>query len=598
MMRKFSVFLMVLVVLSLMISACQPTPAAPQQTQEPNAGAPQSPSSADSTEPPAETDGTPAAESKVLTVVNGPTDINSLDPSILEDVTARQVANEIFGGLTFVDEVTSEVQPNLARDWDISEDGRVYTFHLRDDVPWVKYNPATGEVEKTGRMVNAEDFRKAMIRTLKPETASAYAYLIAWNVEGAKDFNEGVTTDEDTVGIKVLDEYTLEITFLQPAAFNVSIAGMSMNYAQPSWVIEAYEDQWTDPANIETYGPFALKEWIHDDRIVLVKNPFYPGTEGVPAAKIDVLVMLFREASAAMAEYEAGNVDWVAVPTSEIERVQTDPVLGQEFTTSPRACTMYYLLNTMSPFTDDLRIRKALTYSVDRQALVDYVTKAGEVPARTMIHPSLAGAPDPEKFNLGPTLDVEFAKAQLDEYLTEKGLTVNDIDITLGFNSSELNQEIAEAVQQMWKTNLGIQVQLQSIEAKVYWAMVDSPDMPQVARLGWCPVYYDADYFIRSAFRSGGMNNEVDEFGNPSGGVRWLNEEFDSLVDQAAAELDDATRQELYARAEEIISTEDVVFIPLYHYSSPALTKPYVTRTFSVGGVEAYEKWDIDLSGK
>ena len=147
---------------------------------------------------------------------------------------------------------------------------------------------------------------------------------------------------------------------------------------------------------------------------------------------------------------------------------------------------------------------------------------------------------------LDPTYDPEFAKAQLDEYLAEKGITAADVDLTMGFNSDQVNQNVAEAVQQMWKDVLGIEVQLQSIEAKVYWAQLDTVDMPQIARMGWCPVYFDADYFIKSAFKTGGMNNEVDEAGNPSGGVRWTNPEFDAIVDQAAAELDEAKRKELY----------------------------------------------------
>ena len=609
--KSLFVLLALLVVSSMLFAACQPAPAPEPAAEEPAAEEPAAEEPVEeeeaaeepveeeeAEEPAAEEPAEEAATPKILTVVNGPTDVNSLDTSVLEDVQARQFANELFGGLTFVNEEASTVLPHIAQSWDVSDDGLIYTFHLQEDIPWVKYNQDTGEVEKTDRVVMAEDFRKAMLRTIHPDTGSAYAYLMAWNVEGAEGYNNGETDDGDSVAIKALDDFTLEITFTQAAAFNASIAGMSMNYAQPYWLVEEYSDQWTDTENIETFGPFAIAEWIHDDRITLVKNPFYPGTEGAPPAKVDVLEVLFRDLTPAMAEYEAGNVDWVQVPTSDIERVQADPVLSAEFKTSQRACTYYYLLNTMAPFIEDLRIRKALTYSVDRQALVDYVTKAGETPSGTMIHPSLAGAPDLDKYDLGPSLDLDFAQAQLQEYLDDTGHTVADIDITLGFPTSEFHKSIAEAIQQMWKDNLGIEVQLQSIESQVYWAQVDTPDMPQVARLGWCPVYYDADYFIKAAFHSGGMNNEIDEDGNPSGGVRWYSAEFDDLVDEAAAELDDEKRQELYAAAETIISTEDVIMIPLYYYSFASVTKPYVTRTYSVGGVEAYEKWDIDMAQK
>ncbi len=598
--KTLSLILSFLVVGSIFLTACQPASqpvsenpvaAEPTKAEAPSVGEPAqeepavpAPTEAASTE--AQTGG------KTLIVVNGPTDVTSLDPSILEDARSRQIANEIYGGFNYVDEVTSEAVPNIAKSWDISSDGTVYTFHLRDDIPWVKYNSTTGEVEKTDHMVTAQDFRYAMLRTLTPKIASPFAYVNAWKIAGADAFNKGTTTDENSVGVKIIDDYTLEVTFLQAAAYDAAIAGMSMNNAEPSWVIDQYSDQWTEPQNIVSYGPYALSEWTHDDHITLVKNPFFPGTEGVPQAKIDTVKLLFLDNGPALAAYEAGTVDWTVVASTDIDRVKSDPVLADQFKTSPRACTGYYMLNTMSSFTDDVRIRKALSYSIDRESIVNYVTKGGETPASMMINPALAGAPDPAKYQ-GPTFDQEFAKAQLQDYLDETGKTVDDIDITLGFYTSDLNQQIAQAVQQMWKQNLGIDVKLQSIETKVYYAQVDTPDMPQVAALAWCPDYFDADNFISGAFHSGGMNNEVDQNGNPSGGIRWKNPEFDQLVDEAASELDNSKRQELYAQAESIIGTQDVVFIPLYYYSFASLTKPYVTRTYSVSGVEAYEKWDV-----
>ncbi len=528
---------------------------------------------------------------KVLTVIDGEADLFSIDPSTLEDTSTRQAVIAIFGGLTTVEEETSEVLPNLAESWDVSEDGCVYTFHIQQGIPWVKYDTAAGQVVETGHYVTANDIYYGIMRTLKPETASPFAYLDAWMITGASDFNNG-TGDAENVGIKVIDDYTLELHFVQPAAYNLSIAGMSMNYAQPGWIVDECGDKWTDVENLASFGPFTMTEWIHDDRISFVKNPFYPGTAGVPTAKVDKLDMLFRGQAAAMAEYEAGNVDWVEVAPSDIDRIKADPVLSAEFSSTNRACTEYYLLNCMSEFTDDLRIRKALSYSVNREDLVEYVTKSGEVPAKMMIHPSLAGAPIEDEL-AGPIYDPDFAREQLNDYLSEKGLQAADIEITISYNSNEKAKSVAEAVQQMWTDDLGITVNVEGMESKVYWATVDSPDMAQVARLGWCPDYFDSTNFIRDAFRSGGMNNETDENGNPIGGVRWYNAEFDALVDEAAAELDNAKRMELYKRAEEIIGQEDVVFIPLYHYSYVALTKPNIERTFSVGGVQTYEKWDV-----
>lgn len=533
-----------------------------------------------------------ADEPKVLTVLDGQADVASIDPSKLEDTAAQQAALMIFGGLTTTNEETRELLPNLAESWELSDDGTVYTFHIQKGIPWVKYDLASDQVVKTDHEVTANDLYYAFMRTMNPETASPYGYQGAQSIKGAADYNNG-TADASTVGVKVLDDYTLQIEFNYPAAYNISIASMCMHYAEPSWIIEEFGDKWTDIENLASFGPFTLKEWIHDDRMVFVKNPFFPGTGGVSPAKVDELVFLFRDNAAGMAEYEAGNVDWIEVSPADIERVQSDPILSAEFSSSDRACTEYYLLNCMAEFTDNVNFRKALSYSVNREDIVLYVTKSGETPAKMMLHPSLTAAPNEDEL-AGPTYDPEFARECLAKFLEEEGIKAEDVTITLAFNSNDKARSVAEAVQQMWKEELGINVNIEGMESKVYWATLDTPDMAQVARIGWCPDFFDSTEFIRDAFRSGNMNNEVDENGNPYGGVRWYNKEFDDLVDAAARETDNAKRVEMYTRAETIIGQEDVVFIPLYHYSYVALTKPYITRTFAVSGIQAYQNWDVN----
>ena len=577
---KIFVFAALLIVASMVLAACQPAaPAAPEVE-------------------------------KVINFVLGPGDIPGLDPSLAEDTSSIQVAMETFGGLTRLNELTNETQPGMATSWDISDDGTVYTFHLRDNISWVTYDAETNSVVqvKDGdgnvRMVNANDFYYGFMRTLNPETGSPYAYVLAGVVSGAEDYLYTDVSDPETVGIKVIDDYTLEITFNNPAAFNAAIAGMWMGYAEPSWLIEEQGDRWTDTGLFQGYGPFVMKEWVHDASLDMVKNPFWPGTDEIPVPTIDRVHFLFLDDGPGLSEYEAGNADVTKVPLSDLDRVKVDPVLSKELVIAPYFCSYYYGFNTAAEFTDDVRVRRALSYAIDRQALIDNVTKADQIPAQWLSNPGLAGAPTLEEYpDLGIKTDIEAGKAELQSYLDEKGLTVDDVHITLMFNTNEGHQKIAEAIQQMWKDNLGLTVELTNQEWKVFLETTDGPNAPQVFRLGWCLDYPDANNFIGDVFKEGGNSNtivETDDAGNviQRGGIQWYNEEFETLIADAAKELDNAKRTEMYARAEEIAAYEDAVFAPIYWYSRVVVTKPYVTRTFSVSGQEYFEKWDIDMSAK
>jgi oligopeptide transport system substrate-binding protein len=236
-------------------------------------------------------------------------------------------------------------------------------------------------------------------------------------------------------------------------------------------------------------------------------------------------------------------------------------------------------------------VRLALSEAIDRQALIDNVLKGGQEPAQWFARPGLAGAPTmADHPDLGVKFDPADAKAQLDAYLAEKGITAADVDITLMFNTSSGHQKIAEAIQQMWKTNLGIDVKLTNQEFAVFLDTIRDPKAtPQIYRLGWCQDYPDANNFDREVFAVGGSAN----LGPSGGGVGWENADYERLVREAAREQDATKRVDLYAQAEEILVKTDAVIAPIYWYTRVTVTKPYVTRTFSVlGGLEHFEKWD------
>lgn len=519
-------------------------------------------------------------------------DLNTIDPSLAEVADEIQVIEQLFVGLTAQNEDDGSLEPSLAESWSVSDDGLVYTFNLRQDVTWVHYNADSGAVEQVmddsgnPRMVTANDVLYAWSRTLNPDTASTYAFLPAGYVVGGDAYLGGEGAWED-VGVKAVDDYTLEITQSEPISFSPYIYGLWMVRALPQWAIEAGGDEWTEPENINTYGPFVLKEWEHDVSLTLVKNPFWPGTSDAPQPNLDEVVYHFLDPQASMAEYEAGNLHSIAqAPVEEMDRIRADATLSAELNISPRDCTYYLGIdNTEPPLSDSAHLRLALSYAIDRQSISDNITKGGQVPAQWFARPGLIAAPTLETHpDTGIKYDPAKAQEELALALEELGLSSVDelAPITAAYNDSANHSQIMQAIQQMWADTLGIQVQLSGLDSSTYFSVV-SEDAPQVYRSGWCSDYPDADNFLRGVFRS-------DSGQNDSG---FVNAEFDALVDQARQETDLETRRDLYAQAEDILVLEQGGIIPIYWYTFVQLTKPNVVRTFPALGYQRWAKWDI-----
>ena len=263
---------------------------------------------------------TPSPSDKPVTLSwNLGTEPPQLDPALSTDTTSVQVDEMLFLGLTDFDDETSEVIPELATDWSVSADGLVWTFNMRDDVPWVAYNPATGEAtivtddEGNPRMVNAHDVEYAVKRTLDPATGSDYAYVL-YIIEGAMDVNSGDEEDVDTIGVEAVDDYTVAFTLKQPAGYFPGIA--SMWVARPVYApaIDEWGARWVEPGLIVTNGPYLLDEWKHHDSMVMVKNPHYYDADTVQIARIEAVMIV--EASTAFAMYE--NKAWFIMPQNEV----------------------------------------------------------------------------------------------------------------------------------------------------------------------------------------------------------------------------------------------------------------------------------------
>jgi oligopeptide transport system substrate-binding protein len=546
---------------------------------------------------------TQAQDGNFIRVSLGNSDIPSIDPSIGTDTHSIQYVSSLMPGLTIIDEVTAETKPAMAT-WTVSDDGLTYTFSITPDVPWVRYNADTGAVEEVMvdgavRYVTADDFIYGMTRSMDPRTGSYYGSILANWVGGGADFYASTddaaedASDEELaemvesmmsgLALTAIDDYTLEVVAPQPAGFLSQLLGMWMSTAQPGWLIDEFGDAWSEPENLVSYGPFALQEWLRGESATMIKNPFWPGTEGVPVAQIDGVIDTFLDGSAALANYEAGSMDSIGVPSAELDRVLADPVLSTEYSTSPGSCTFYLAMNTTKAPTDDVRVRHALAQAINRELIIEGVYSGVGSPAYFFARPELAGAATIENF---PDVILPEDAAASAENIAAYRADGNELPvITYGTTTSETSALLAAAVSEMWGDAIeGVEVEIQQQEWAVFLETTDVEETaPNVWNLGWCLDYPDAHNFLFDVMHSSVIDN----------GTGFRSEEFDALLEEAQGLTDNEARSALYARAEEILTNEVAALIPYRYNNSSRLVKPNVDRPLGAT-VTQFELWTIN----
>jgi oligopeptide transport system substrate-binding protein len=525
----------------------------------------------------------------------GAGDFTTADPALVSDYASGQITSETHYALVRGKEDNlNDIQPGMASAWEVSDDGLTITFTIRSGIPWVTWDGSAVVEAKDDAgntlYVTAHDFEYGLKRTLDPATASEYAYVFTSVIKGAAEFNGSTETGDalnalrDAVGVEATDDTTLVVTLTQPASYAINILTLTNAAAQPQTAIEEHGAQWFEPGNSLSYGPYAISEWKHDTSLTLSKNPFWPGIENSPKPSIDQVVFTMLDEAATFNNYQAGTIDVAKVPLADLDRIRADEAFKPELSEAPVLNSAYYGFTvTKEPF-DDVRVRRAFSLAIDREAIVENVIKSG-VPARWFSRPGIAAAPTLESHpDLGIGYDPDAAKASLDEYLTEKGISVDQLPpITLLLYANDTVSKVAEVVQQMWQETLGVTVTIVSQEFSTYLQTVQN-DPTGVYALGWTADYADANNFLREVFRSNSGNNFT----------HWKNDEYDQLVDQAADETDIAKRTELYAQAEEILVDTDAVIAPMYWGTRIFVTKPNISRTVSqINGDERLEKWSI-----
>ncbi|MFC3745491.1 peptide ABC transporter substrate-binding protein [Paenibacillus sp. GCM10012306] len=488
--------------------------------------------------------------------LNMSADVPTFDPGQAQDSQSNVALKLMYEGLVRIDKDGKE-GPGVAEKWDVSADGLVYTFHLRDS-QWSNGDPVT-----------ANDFVFAWKRVLDPATVPAPPYAQQlYYLKNAEQFNKGEIKDFSQVGVKAVDDHTLEVTLSNPTAYFLNLMSF-YTYFPVHKSVEGNEKWATDPKTMITNGPFTLTSWITGQSVEYTKNDKYWDKDDIKLNKITATIV--NEASTEVLSYKNGEIDRAGAPNGDIPPDQI-PVLKNElpddFTLKSIASIYYYEFNTKAEPFDNAKIRKAFSMAISRQDIVDKVTLASQVPAFGYIPPGIKGAAEGSEYRSEYkddyfTEDYAEAKKLLEEGMKEKGYTTLP-QVTLIYNTSEGHKKIALAIADMWKKNLGVDVKTENQEWGVFIKNRQNGDY-QVARAGWNPDYNDPMTFL-DMWKTGNGNNDI----------KFDNAEYNKLLDDAYKEVDNAKRMESFHKAEEILIKDEMGVMPIYYYTQVSLQKPYL----------------------
>jgi oligopeptide transport system substrate-binding protein len=500
--------------------------------------------------------------------------ISTLDPSMVLDMGSIELAEQLFLGLTDFDPKTYEVVPELAKEWTVNAEGTLYTFTLREDVRWTNGEPVT-----------AHDVVWTIQRNIFPATQSPYAYTL-YILKNAEAINTGQLYDAVSLGVRALDEYTIEFALEHPAAYFPAMASLWTYRPLPRKTIEQYGQAWSEVKNIQTNGAYQVAEFKKGYRLILKKNPNYYEADKVSIPEVHYYIIL--ENSLGLTMYENNELDimggeaFLRIPLTEIPRIESDYVLRQQIHTEPQFCTQYYGFNTKKPPMDNVLVRKAISAAIDRQLLIDVIVKGHQMPAHTFTRPPIFGSVDPSE-NVG----ISFDPNQAQKWLAEAGYP-NGKDfpkITLLHNTSEFHGAIAQAIQTLLKYYLNIDIDIQSEDFDNYIKAQKQPNTPHVFRAGWCSDYPDANNWLYENFHSEKSPNLIG----------WHNGEFDDSVDLAQKIQNPEKRKKLYRRAEQILTEEEAAIMPLYFDTAQYLVKPWVKEWYGMAlGGQKIHHWSLE----
>lgn len=477
------------------------------------------------------------APSRQLFRMNLRSEPPTLDPSLATDNVSLRVLTNLMEGLTAYGEGLRPV-PAAAERWEVVDGGRRVLFHLRPDGRW-----------SDGLPVKARDFEFSWKRFLDPETAAEYAYFL-FDVEGASEYNAGRRSNASVVGVRALDDLTLEVRLARPVVFFPMITTFMVLFPLRADVIARYGDAWTEPGRFVGNGPYTLARWHHEYKVSLLPNPYYRA----PPRNAGVAFFMLNQPTVELTLYEHGDLDYALLPIIEIPRFEGHP----EFHRKPMLRAEYYGFNCRKPPFDDARVRRAFSLAIDR-SIFPRILHGGETPMTSWIPPGMLAH--------APSIGLPFDPDRADRELAEAGFPggYGFPVVELAFNTDEERKLVAESVQAQWKRNLGVEVRLRNVEWKAYLNEI-STDPPGLWRLGWGADYPDPDNFMNLFTGASGNNH-----------TRWKSAAFDRLVADAALEPGRSRREEMYDEAQRILCERDAAIIPLYARAQNYLVSPRVS---------------------
>ncbi|MEQ8409500.1 MAG: peptide ABC transporter substrate-binding protein [Gammaproteobacteria bacterium] len=472
-----------------------------------------------------------------------------LDPHIVTGNAENKIVSALFEGLVGKNPETLEVEPGVAETWEISEDGTLYTFHIRDDARWSNGDPVT-----------AVDFHWSWNRILEPELGAQYNYNL-FPIANAEEYANGTIDDFSQVGVTVVDDHTLQVQLKTPTPFFLQLLDHYSTFPVHRPTIEAHGamtdrlSPWARAGNLVGNGPFNLTEWQINSHVRVEKNDTYWDADAIdlnaivfyPTENLVTEDRMFRDGQL----HRTAEIVLDRIPVYRAERpeiVHIEPWLG----------TYFYMFNTTEPPFDDVRVRKALAMAIDRDLLDESVMQGIVEPAYALVPPGTLGYQPPKTF--------EQSADRARELLAEAGYPNGEgfPEFEILYNTQESHRRMAVAIQQMWASELNIMVTLVNQEWKVYLENQDNFNY-DISRRGWIGDYVDPNTFLDMYITDGGNNKTG--FSDPR---------YDEIIlREAPATLDRDARYELYREAETILM-EAMPILPVYTYTTKHLIDPSV----------------------
>jgi oligopeptide transport system substrate-binding protein len=479
---------------------------------------------------------------------------DNIDPNRSSFAVEAAVIRQVFQPLLRFD-ANLTPQPAAAESYDVSPDGKVYTFHLRADGRW-----------SDGQPVTAQQFEYSWKRILDPSLAAEYAsFFVDAGIVGADDYNSGKVPSADNVGVRALDDLTLQISLNQPFGALPDLAALWVVVPLRQDVISANPSGWAqDPSSYVGNGPFMMTEWVHQDHVTFAPNPQYTPTTLWPRPTLQKMTFnIVTNDEADYAAYLNNERDWTLVPDADVNQVLNDPNMATQSRQYNELTTFWVHMNNAKKPLDNPNVRKALSKAIDRNALIRDIAGGVGLPTTSIIPPGMPGFQE----GLGQELnfDVEGARTLLAQAGYANGQNFPAIAFT--FAATTANQRRAEFLQAQWKQNLGVNIQLNSMEPKAYQEAFKNKNY-DLAYGGWGADYPDPQDWFGTLFSCKGGNNKYN----------YCNPQFDQLVAQADTGTDLGQRVALYNQAQTQL-IQDAPVAPLFVRGRLVVIKPWVQMT-------------------